>query len=51
MLFITGTLWGWVEVRPITRVEPPVLVNAGARDEVSPAPIAITPGSEAMMRF
>lgn len=36
---------------PITRVEPPVLVNAGARDEVSPAPIAITPGSEAMMRF
>lgn len=51
MLFITGTLWGWVEVRPITRVEPPVLVNAGARDGVSPAPIAITPGRDAMMRF
>lgn len=51
MLFITGTLWAWVEARPITRVEAPVLVNAGVRDEVSPAPIAITPGSDAMIRF
>lgn len=36
---------------PITRVEAPVLVKAGARDGVSPAPIAITPGRDAMIRF
>lgn len=36
---------------PMTSVEAPGLVKAGARDGVSPAPMAITPGREAMIRF
>lgn len=32
-------------------MEVPVLGNAGANEDVSPGPIAITPGSDAMMRF
>lgn len=36
---------------PMTKVEAPVLVNVGPREAGSPGPMAMTPGSEAMMRF
>lgn len=35
----------------MTRVEAPVLVKVGPSEAGSPGPMAMTPGSEAMMRF
>lgn len=38
-------------ILPMSRVEAPVLVNEEPREAGSPGPMAMTPGSEAMMRF